>query len=120
MNDFLKKPRTMRENSLKNLRPQKSGEPSRNPNGRPKKENTLLSCIKEELDKLSLNGVQTNAQIISAALVSMATKGNAKAIDLLMEYNCIKPAQALNLGNQDGGPVQINVKYEARGNASQP
>ncbi len=68
----------------------KKGE-SGNPHGRKRKEDCLLSCIKEELSKKSINGKSTKEQMIAAALVQMAEKGNIKAIELVMEYTCVKP-----------------------------
>ncbi len=87
----MEKTRRIHENSLKNLRPQKRGEPSHNPRGRPRKPDCLVSCIKSELGKLSVNGVQTNEELIAVALVQMAAKGNLKAIELTLEYTATKP-----------------------------
>ena len=60
-------------------------------NHHPKKADCLLSCIKEELAKKSLNGISTKEQMIAAALVGMAEKGNLKAIELVLEYTAVKP-----------------------------
>mgnify|MGYP001560620553 CR=1 FL=1 len=91
------KARCINENSLKNLRPAQRGEPSRNPNGRPLKKNTLISCIQAELDKISPNGVSTNAEIIAGILVNKAMRGDSRSIDILAEYTCVKPKMILDV-----------------------
>ena len=92
----LRRKRGMHPNSLKNLVPFKKGE-VHSPNGRPKKADCLLDCIKEELAKVSLNGKDTNEQLIAAALVSMASRGNTKAIELLMSYTSTKPTAQVDV-----------------------
>lgn len=82
-----------------------------NPRGRPVKADCLISCIKAELEKLSENNKSTNEQLIAAALVSKAKMGDIKAIELLLEYTAMKPAQAINLGGSDTGPVKLVVEY---------
>ena len=84
------KPRKMHPNSLANLRPFAKGNRG-NPNGRPRKEDCLLDCIKTELSSKSIDGVTTKEQMIAGALVSMAEKGNLKAIEILMSYTTVKP-----------------------------
>lgn len=101
---------------LLNLRPIKPGE-VRNPHGRKRKADCLISCIKAELDSKSLNG-QTKEQMIASMLVGLAEKGNLKAIDLLMEYTIMKPAQALNLGGQTDNPVAVKIIEVVRPNAT--
>jgi hypothetical protein len=88
---MLTKSRRISERSLANLRPQKPGEPGHNKAGRPKKADCLIGCIKDELEKLSINGTSTHEQLIAQALVSMAAKGNIKAIELCLEYTTVKP-----------------------------
>lgn len=83
--------------SLANLKPQKAGEPSHNPNGKPSKINNLLDCINTELEKLSENGISTNMQIIAAILVAKATQGNDRAIETILEYKHAKPSQGVDL-----------------------
>ena len=91
----------------KNLKPGKwqKGH-SGNPKGRPRKTNCLLSCIKEELVKTSISG-RTNEEMIAAALVDLAVRGNLKAIEMSLAYTSGKPAQAVNLAGNEGGPIQI-------------
>ncbi len=89
--------------NLKNIPKTKRGNPawtkgvSGNPKGRKPKADCLLSCIKSELDSKSINGKQTKEQVIAAALVEMAERGNLKAIELLMSYTIVKPTQQLDL-----------------------
>ena len=91
-----RKQRQMNPNSLANLRPIKKGE-VRNPKGMPKKVDCLLSCIKEELGKPSLAQGLTNEQLIASMLVAQATKGNIKAVELMMAYLHAKPSQGIDL-----------------------
>jgi hypothetical protein len=101
--------RAVNPNSLKNLRPQKAGMPSINPAGRPKKADCLISCIKSELEKISINGTETNEQLIAGVLVKKAQQGDLKAIEILMSYTVSKPKQDIGVGNAEDGGVTINV-----------
>ncbi len=97
----------MNPNSLKNLRPIAKGV-SGNPKGRPKKPDCLLDCIKEELSKpCRLNSSLTNEQMIASMLVAQATKGNIKAIELMMSYLHVKPVQRIGIEGAEGKPLLI-------------
>lgn len=98
--------RRMHPNSLANLRP-KPFQPgvSANPAGRPSKADCLISCIKEELGKISFNGVLTNEQLIASVLVAKGTGGDMRAIELLAAYTTPKPTASIALGNLDGTPL---------------
>ena len=98
------KKRKISEKSLANLRPFKKGE-NGGSHGRPRKEDCLLSCIKEELTKLSPDGVSTNEQMIASVLVAMAARGNIKAVELMMSYLHARPSQGLDLS------VKADVQY---------
>ena len=89
--------RKMNPNSLANLRPVQPGQVL-NPRGPKKKQDWLLACIKDELVKLSPNGVSTNEQIIASMLVAQATKGNIKAVELMMAYLHAKPGLDIDKG----------------------
>ncbi len=100
--------RGVHPNSLRNLKsaPGVSG----NPAGRKPKADCLLSCIKEELAKPNpLQPNLTNEQLIASMLVSQATKGNIKAIDLMMSYLHAKPTQHVGLEGPDGQPISSFV-----------
>ncbi len=98
--------RGMHPNSRQNLRC------DANLHGRPKKADCLLSCIKEELEKVAVNG-QTNEQLIASVLVGMATRGNIKAVELMMSYLHAKPSQSFDLANRGDKPFFIiNVSSE--------
>ena len=85
---------------------------SGNPKGRKRKEDCLLSCIKTELAaKSDLQPALTREQLIAGILVDKAVKGNMDAIKLLLEYTAMKPAQAIELGAGDTGPVELVVRY---------
>ncbi len=83
--------RGMHPNSRKNLRN------DANLDGRPKAEDCLLSCIKEELSKTSLNGKETNEQLIAAVLVQAGTRGSFKAIELMLAYLHAKPTASVDV-----------------------
>lgn len=117
-NELNEKIRLNRERSNANLIPAKKGE-VRNPNGRPKQEDTLLSCIKDELDKVTPNGIQTNKQLIGSVLVDMATKGNIKAVELMMSYIHAKPAQGIDLNKDSGLVIRVIRDSSGTGNISQ-
>ncbi len=97
--------RGVNANSLKNLRPFQKGNHA-SP-GRPKKGDCLLSCIKSELAKRPFKGSPTtNDELIASCLVSQASLGNLKAIELLMSYTTVKPTQS----------VDVTTKGESIGN----
>ncbi len=83
---------------------------SGNPNGRKKKADCLLSCIKVELDAIPAGSTLTNEQMIAASLISQARQGNLKAVELLMEYTAIKPR--IEIAGAEGGPLSVVVRYE--------
>ena len=81
--------------------------------GRPKSPDCLISCIKEELARISEDGTYTNEQHIAIALVNKAKLGDSKAIEIVMSYTTPKPAQGINLGAGEGGSPVIRVIYDA-------
>jgi len=112
------KTRKIHENSLRNLRPQKAGEPSHNPKGRPHKADCLLECINNELAKASINPALTNEQLIASMLVAQAIKGNLKAAELIMSYTIRKPTAGVDV-TSGGQPVQIKeVEVRLVGNSN--
>ncbi len=92
--------RGMNPNSRKNLRNDASP-------GRPHKADCLLDCIKDELSKVSLNGIDTNEQIIAGVLVSMATKGNVRAVELMMSYLHARPTQGIDINKDEGFVLRV-------------
>jgi len=92
--------RGMSPNSRANLRNDASP-------GRPHKADCLLDCIKEELAKLSPNGISTNEQLVAAALVSKATRGDTKATELMLSYLHARPSQGIDLGSKTDNPLRI-------------
>jgi len=82
---------------------------SGNPAGRKRKADCLISCIKSELEKLSINGTETNEQLIAGVLVKKAQSGDLKAIEILMSYTVSKPRQDIGVGDAEDGGVTINV-----------
>ena len=103
----------MHPNSLNNLRPHWTKENHPKSPGPPKKEDCLLSCIKESLAKLSLNGKTTREQNIGEALVQKAETGDLKAIEILMSYLHAKP----NQGHDVKAVTELLVKWDGNRNA---
>ena len=85
---------------------------SGNPKGRKPKIDCLLSCVKAELAaKCAEKPGLTREQVIAGLIVDKALAGNETMIKLLFEYTVIKPAQAVNLGAGESGPVELIVRY---------
>uniref|UniRef100_A0A6M3K435 DUF5681 domain-containing protein n=1 Tax=viral metagenome TaxID=1070528 RepID=A0A6M3K435_9ZZZZ len=112
-NEMTAKQKSIREKRISNLIPYRKGQ-SGNPAGRKKKEDCLLSCIKEELTKAAPNG-ETKEQLIAGVLVDMASRGNVKAIELLLSYLHAKPSQGIDLTSQ--APLRIEF-IRGNGNAT--
>lgn len=110
----MEKTRKIHENSLKNLRPQKAGEPSHNPKGRPHKGDCLLDCIRAELTKASINPALTNEQLIASMLVAQATKGNLKAAEIIMSYTTAKPTASVDVNAK--GSLELLVRWDGNRN----
>jgi hypothetical protein len=70
---------------------------SGNPKGRKPKAECLVSCIKDEITKLSLNKLLTNEQLIAQALVHKALIGDLKAIELILNYTHGKPKESVDM-----------------------
>lgn len=72
----------------------KKGE-SGNPKGRPKKEDTLISLLKESMaeKKVRTGKKKTRAQILCEKLFEEAEKGDMQAIKLIFEYVAGRPNQ---------------------------
>jgi hypothetical protein len=67
----------------------------------------LLDCIKSELDKRDNNTKLTNEEFIAGIVINKCKAGNEAMIKLRFEYTTKKPAQAVNLVGNKGGPIQI-------------
>ena len=100
-------------NSLKNLergkdtqwKPGQSG----NPNGRPPKELSLISLIKEELEQIA-EGDKTEAQLVARAIVQAARKAKVEIIKELLDRIDGPVKKKLEVG--DEGEITFIVKYE--------
>jgi hypothetical protein len=85
---------------------------SGNPQGRKKKADCLVSCIKDELAQFVAEGSKvTKEQMIATILVGKAIAGDLNAIKLTLEYTAGKPAQAVNLGDANGEPMKTNPVF---------
>ena len=103
-----------------NLIPAKKGEPSRNPSGRPKKipelEILLADVLGEEKDGM------TAAEAILKKLRQMATQGNVRAIEMLLDRAYGKPTQRTEVTGRDGSPLSgsfiVEVQQTTNGDSS--
>ena len=92
-----------------------------NPNGRPKKEVSLTSLLKEELLKIAPfkgNKDKTWIQIIVMAWMAGAAKGNPILIREILDRVDGKVAQPIGLSGKDGGDIKI-VYEIINGNTAQ-
>ncbi len=92
----------------------KKGE-SGNPKGRPKKQDSLTSLLKEEIEKIcpADREKRTWKELIVRATLQLAMKGNATALKEVWERLDGKTLQTgkLQLGDADGKQFNINVVY---------
>jgi len=87
-----------------------------NPNGRPKKELSLLSVLKEELTKIAPlkgNKDKTWIQLIVMAWMVGAAKGNPILIREILDRVDGKVAQPIGLSGKDGGEITLKVVYDS-------
>ena len=116
MNSLISKQdkRTIHPNSLANLEKGKfkKGQVT-NPNGRPKKDYTITSVIKEMLNLPcdaaipGADGVKTWRQLIARAIVYGAAKGNPQMIKELLDRTDGKVLQPI--GGEDGEPIKYDI-----------
>ena len=85
-----------KQRRLANLKPAKKGE-VRNPHGRPRNGDCLTSLLKAYLKKTSPNGKTTNKELIAQALIDAATRGNLKAIEMVLNYTDGKPRESVDV-----------------------
>lgn len=102
----------------KNTRGWKPGQ-SGNPAGRPKKEMTLVSLIKDELDKVPEDekSGKTNVQLIAEALMRKATSGNAEAIKIVLDRVEGKVKQVVGIENE--GSTSFVISFGSPENSPQ-
>lgn len=114
MVEFVEKQRYKRgqnPNSLKNLKPFQNGK-SGNPNGRPPKDVSLTSLLKEEIDKVCPSDKQgrTWRQLLVLAWLTGAMKNPVLLKELLDRLEG-KVAQPIT--GAGGGPIE--VEHDAKG-----
>ena len=89
---------------------------SGNPRGRPKKQDSLTSLLKEEIKKVCPADRQkrTWEELMVLATLQLAMKGNAVALKEVWERLDGKVLQAgrLQLDGTNGGEIKISVVYE--------
>ena len=92
----------------------KKGE-SGNPKGRPKKQDSLTSLLKEEINKIcpADREKRTWKELMVLATLQLAMKGNATALKEVWERLDGKTLQTgkLQRGDADGKQININVVY---------
>ena len=80
----------------------KKGE-SGNPNGAPRKENSLNNLLRERLEDIDPDQERSNKDIIADALVALAKTGNLAAIERVWDRIEGKPHQSMD--------VTSNIRY---------
>lgn len=84
--------RGMHPNSQKNLK---------SALGRPKNSDCLTALLKEELGRKIDGSEITNKQMIASMLVSIAVKGNLKAIEMVLNYIEGRPKEHVDITSMD-------------------
>ena len=74
-----------------------------NPNGAPRKENSLNNLLRERLEDIDPDQERSNKDIIADALVTLAKAGNLAAIERVWDRVEGKPHQSMD--------VTSNVKF---------
>jgi hypothetical protein len=89
---------------------------SGNPNGRPKKQDSLTNLLREEIAKIcpADRENRTWKELVVRATLQLAMKGNATALKEVWERLDGKTLQTerLQLGGTDGKQVLIKVVYD--------
>jgi hypothetical protein len=103
--------------NVANLQPQKSGEPSKNPNGRPKgsrNRSTILkkwlsvkTLIKHPITKEDIKVTVEDEVVLS--LIKEARKGDVRAIREILDTMYGKITEKTELTGADGAPIKHNV-----------
>ena len=85
---------------------------SGNPKGRPKKKYSLVSLLKEALEKLcpADKKKRTWAEVLTESLLVKAAKGDMTAQKIIWEYIEGKPKQEIEIPSE----IKINVNYVKR------
>ena len=88
---------------------------SGNPRGRPKKQDSLTSLLKEEIKKICPADRQkrTWEELMVLATLQLAMKGNAAALKEVWERldGKILQTEKVQLGGSEGKHIQIKVTY---------
>jgi hypothetical protein len=89
---------------------------SGNPRGRPKKQDSLTSLLRDEIIKMCPADKQgrTWGELVMLATLQLAMKGNQTALKEIWERLDGKIAQTnkMQFGGADGKQIKINVVYE--------
>lgn len=98
-----------RGENIENLKPFEKGQ-SGNPAGRPKKlpelDKLLADVLGEEKDGISA------ADAILKKLRQMATQGNLRAAEILLDRAYGKPKQTIEQTGKNGDPINVNFSVE--------
>jgi|GEM_PF-4654778 hypothetical protein len=82
---------------------------SGNPAGRPRKAETLMSCIKAKLEEIDPKTGLTGQQTIAAMLYQKFLDGDMKAGQLMLDYGIGKPAQTVSLETKGDAAIDFRV-----------
>jgi hypothetical protein len=82
---------------------------SGNPNGRPRKGETFAEALERESEELINNGTLSKRDALAKVLYQEASKGNLKAIEMIMDRIDGKPRQTVDQTNKN---VSININQD--------
>lgn len=111
----------------KNLIPAKKGEPSRNPNGRPKGSPNRATVLRKWLDiATKVKNPETGEMLegtvedrVAMALIAKAIKGDVQAIKEINDSLYGKAHQAIQVGGDPENPLHIIWKEEILGDEAE-
>lgn len=93
--------------NVANLRPWQPGQ-SGNPKGRRKGQSLVAELWKELAAKADEGGIPVK-RLVAKKLVDLALSGDLEAIKTCFAYTDGKPAQPVDVGGPDGGPLRIVI-----------
>ena len=85
---------------------------SGNPNGAPRKEDSLSNLLRKELEKVDPDTGLTAKEVIAIGLVGLAKEGNQAAIDRVLDRTEGKPKQSMDVTSNIQFPAVVGMYPE--------